>query len=59
MPAVRLDDVSDAGDVEVASLVYRFMCLIVFGGDAFQGSRLFGRETGMPFFRPQLVSRFE
>ena len=59
MLAIRLDDVSDVSDVEVALLIYRFVNLIVFGGDAFQCSRLFGREVSMPFFRPQLVSRLE
>ena len=59
MLAVRRDDGSDVGDVEVALHVSRFMNLIVFCGDAIQSLRLFGRETSKPIFYPLLVSRFE
>ena len=59
MLAVRLDDVSDVGNVTVALLIHGLMGLIVFGGDAFQVFRLSGGETGISSFGTQLISRFE
>ena len=59
MLAVRLDDVSDVCNVKVALLIKRFMSLIVFGVDAFQGLRFFNGETSVSLFGTQFISRLE
>ncbi len=57
MLTVRLDDVPDVCNIEVALLIQRIMSLIEFSVDVFQGMRFFDGETAILLFGPQLISR--